>query len=109
MSSTPFCLGLPVVNDIPAESGSYVLRSRDKNELSHQIQRLQAKLSKDDLIKVYYIGYRPDHPVPVSRFFTEIYVGIGEAEEWQQGFGLWNHTCYHRIATGRREAANGRT
>ena len=100
MSSTPFCLGLPVVNDIPLQGGSYVLRTKNEAELSQAIQKLQKNLSKNDLIKIYYIGYRPDHPIPVGRFFAEIYVGIGEAEGWQYGLGLWNHTLYHRIATG---------
>lgn len=99
---TPFCLGLPVVDSIPHESGSYVVRSKNKAELSDKIQRLQADLSKNDLIKIYIIGFRPDYPIPVGRFFAEIYVGIGEAEGWQYGLGLWNHTLFHRIATGMR-------
>ena len=100
MSSTPFCLGIPVVDNVPAEKGSYVLRAKDESELSRKINVLQGQLSKNDLIKIYYIGYRPDCPIPVSRFFAEVYVGIGEAETWQYGLGFWNYTMFHRIATG---------
>ena len=104
MSSTPFYLGLPVVDELPTQSGKYVLRARDEQDLSRKVQKLQSVLTKDDLIKIYYIGYRPDRPIPVSRYFAEIYVGIGESEEWQQGFRrLWNYTLYHRIATGVNE------
>ena len=101
MSSTPFNLGIPVMDDVPPRSGSYVLRSKDENGLSRKIQELQHLLSKNDLIRIYYIGYRPDWPIPVSRYFAEIYVGIGEAEEWQQSYSQpWDYTLYHRIATG---------
>lgn len=104
MSSTPFCLGIPVVDELPTQSGQYVLRSRDKQDLLRKVQKLQSVLTKNDLIKIYHIGYRPDKSFPVSRYFAEIYVGIGEAEEWQQSYGiLWNYTLYHRIATGVNE------
>lgn len=104
MSSIPFCLGIPVVDELPPQSGKYVLRARDEQDLSRKVQKLQSVLTKDDLIKIYYIGYRPDKPFPVSRYFAEICVEIGEAEEWQQGFRrLWNYTLYHRIATGVNE------
>lgn len=102
MSSTPFNLGLPVVDSVPPEGGEYVLRAKDKSDLSRKIQTLQITLSKNDLIKIYFIGYRPDRPIPVSRFFAEISVEIGKAEGWHKGFGLWNYSLWHRIATGMR-------
>ena len=102
MSSTPFDLGLPVVDIVPPEHGRYVLRAKDEADLSRKIQTLQYALSKNDLISIYFIGYRPDRPVPVSRFFAEIRVETGEAEEWHKGFGLWGYTLWHRIATGMR-------
>lgn len=102
MSSAPFCLGIPVMDDLPAESGSYVLRTRGKKEFTEKIQDLQNKLTVRDLIKIYFIGYRPDSPVPVSRYFAEVCIEIGGAEGWQNGFGYWNSSCYHCIATGMR-------
>ena len=102
MSSTPFCLGIPVVNEVPLQEGAYVLRAKNEAGLSQAIQKLQKNLSKKDLIKIYIIGYRPDCPIPVGRYFAEIHVGIGKAEEWQSNFGLWNCGFFHRIATGMR-------
>lgn len=100
MSSTPFCLGLPVVDDLPAESGSYVLRAKDQKELAEKIRNLQDRLTVKDLIKIYFIGYRPDSPVPVSRYFAEIHLKICGDEERHSMHGYWG--CYHRIATGMR-------
>jgi hypothetical protein len=102
MSSTPFNLGLPVVDSVPPEGGEYVLRAKDESDLSRKIQTLQTTLSKNDLIKIFFIGYRPDRPIPVSRFFDEISVEIGKAEVWNKRFGLWNYSLWHRIATGMR-------
>lgn len=102
MSNTPFDLGLPVVDSVPPERGRYVLRAKDETDLSRKIQTLQNALSKNDLIRIYFIGYRPDRPFPVSRFFAEIRVEIGEAEVRHKGFGLWGYNLWHRIATGMR-------
>ena len=49
MSSTPFDLGFPVVDNIPPEGGKYVLRAKDEEDLSLKIQTLQNALSKNDL------------------------------------------------------------
>lgn len=103
MSSAPFCLGVPVVDDIPAESGTYVLRTRSYHDLALKVNDLQNRLSKRDLIKLYFIGYRPDKPIPVGRLFTEVAVDIGGAQEWQSTFGRWYVGAYHRIATGMKE------
>lgn len=98
MSSTPFCLGIPVVDHLPAESGQYVLRSKDPESCRKEIARLRQSLTTSDLIKVYYIGYRPNHPVPVSRYFTEICIEIGGAEEWMAL--LPNVSMYNYVTTG---------
>ena len=103
MSSVPFCLGVPVVDDIPAESGTYVLRTRSYHDLALKVNDLQDRLSKRDLIKLYIIGYRPDKPIPVGRLFTEVVVDIGLAQKRQSIYGLWCVSAYHRIATGMKE------
>lgn len=102
MSSTPFNLGIPVVDNVQPEGGKYVLRAKDEADLSLKIQALQNALSKNDLIRIYFIGYLPDRPIPVSRFFAEISVEIGKTEVWHKGFGLWEYNLWHRIATGMR-------
>ena len=104
MSSVPFCLGVLVVDDIPAESGTYVLRTRSYHDLAVKVNDLQNRLSKCDLIKLYIIGYRPDKPIPVGRFFTEVEVDLGGAQKWQSIFGRWYAGAYHRIATGMKES-----
>ena len=103
MSSVPFCLGVPVVDDIHAESGIYVLRTRSYHDLALKVNDLQDRLSKRDLIRFFIIGYRPDKPIPVGRLFTEVMVYIGGAQEWQPTFGYWYVGAYHRIATGMKE------
>lgn len=109
MSSKLFSLGLPVVDELPTQSGRYVLRSRDESDLSRKVQNLQNTLSKNDLIRICFIGYRPDRTIPVSRFFAEISVEIGKAEGWHKGFGLWEYNLWHRTATGMRGEAERRT
>ena len=102
MSSTPFCLGIPVVDDLPVEPGAYVLRTRTKHDVGTKIRDLQDRLSIHDLIKIYLIGYRPDKPIPVSRYFAEIHIDIDGAEKWERNFGYWNTGMFHTIATGVR-------
>lgn len=98
MSSSPFRLGIPVVDHLPAISGDYVLRSKNEDAHIEEIQRLQQELSVNDIIKIYRIGLRPDHPIPISQYFTEVHVGIGEVEEWRNTFnGL---SLYHNVVTG---------
>lgn len=103
MSSAPFCLGVPVVDDIPAESGIYVLRTRSYHDLALKVNDLQNRLSKRDLIKLYIIGFRPDKPIPVGRLFTEVAVDIGGAQKRHPIYGYWYVGAYHRIATGMKE------
>ena len=102
MSSTPFNLGLPVVDSVPPEGGRYVLKAKDEADLSLKIQTLQNALSKNDLIMIYFIGYRPDRPIPVNRFFAEISVEIGKAEVWHKDLDYRRYNLWHRIATGMR-------
>ena len=105
MSSTPFYLGIPVVGEIPPTDGNYVLRTKNYYDLGIEIRKLQDKLSINDLIKIYYIGYRPDKPIPVSRYFTEISVQIGKAQKYHN-FGYWYTGTYRMIATGIRNEQN---
>lgn len=100
MSSTPFQLGVPVVDSLPNEDGTYILRTRSKDDAISEINRLRKNLTKNDLIKVYYIGYRPDNPIPVSRYFTEVSINIGIAERWMTMLPIG---LYSLITTGEGE------
>lgn len=93
MSSTPFCLGIPVVDHLLPKDGSVILRTANKEEVQLELNKLQKTLTTKDLIKVHPIGYRPDHPVPISKYFIEVSVQLGEAETWHKLprlFNLWS-------------------
>lgn len=90
MSSTPFCLGLPVVDRLKATDMECVLRTKTFMEAKAEIRRIQNLLTSKDLIKVYIIGYRPDSPVPVAMCFTEIHITIGGAEDWIHSLGPYS-------------------
>lgn len=77
MSSLPFKLGLPVLDIIPPEDGVYILRSTDPEHRARKLARLQRSLSEKDLITFWDLGFKPDHPCPVSMFFTEVRITIG--------------------------------
>ena len=100
MSSRPFQLGIPIVDSLPYEDGTYILRTRNQEDVLSEINRLRKNLTKNDLIKVYYIGYCPDNPIPVSRYFTEVRIDIGYAESWMSMFPV---SLYNFITTGVRE------
>lgn len=58
MSSAPFCLGVPVVDDVLAESGIYVLRTRSYHDLALKVNDLQS----DEVLNIF-AGIR-DYMVP---------------------------------------------
>lgn len=90
MSSTPFNLGIPVVDQLTPTSGSVVLRTKDRTVMNHEINRIQLLLSKQDLIKVCPIGLRPDWPIPTAAYFTEVCIEKGKADEWMYPLGLFS-------------------
>ena len=81
MTSSPFKSGLPVVDRIPQQDCHVILRSHTLQDMQRKVRRLQEGLTVKDMIKVYPIGQRPDKPVPVSAFFTEIEVKINATSE----------------------------
>lgn len=105
MSSTPFCLGVPVVDSLPNSDGTYILRSKSRRDAIKEIERLRQNLSTKDCVSVYWIGNRPDKPIPVSRYFTEVRVEIGGAENWMRFLPSVN--LYNCIATGVIEEDEG--
>ena len=99
MSSAPFCLGVPVVDSLPNSDGIYILRSKSRRDAMQEIGRLRQSLSTKDRVTVYWIGNRPDKPIPVSRFFTEVRVVIGGAtEDWMKY--LPSVSLYNYVTTG---------
>ena len=101
MSSGPFCLGVPVVDDLKPIAMNCVLRTKNDAEMQSEIRRIQHLLTTKDLIKIYPIGYRPDQPVPTSAYFTEVHISIGDAEEWMNSLGYLS--WWWQIATGMKD------
>lgn len=101
MSSTPFCLGLPVVDRLEATNMQCVLRTRNLKEADIEIHRIQNLLTSKDLIKAYPIGYRPDSPVPITKYFTEIHITINGADDWMYPLGMYSGAWW-TVVTGRR-------
>ena len=82
MSSCPFRLGLPVV-DKPEYTDMkewFVLRAIDDADMRRKLKEFQKDIPKSVDALVYIIGYRPDKPVPVTRYFAEI--EFRKHEEW---------------------------
>ena len=97
MSSSPFALGIPVVDHLPLTDGSYVLRADTRDQLYKRIARYQEMITPEDRIIVSDIGYRPDRPVPVRKFFAEVRVIIGPSEL------RYDHYMWH-VFPGKRRA-----
>ena len=105
MSSAPFSLGVPVVDSLPNSDGTYILRSKSRRDAMQEIGRLRQSLSTKDRISAYWIGNRPDKPIPVSRYFVEVRVDIGGAENWMKSLPSVN--LYNYVTTGVIEEGEG--
>ena len=106
MSSAPFRLGIPVVDILPSSDGTYILRSKSRRDTMQEIERLRQSLSTKDRISAQWIGNRPDKPIPVSRYFTEVCVEIGPTEEdWMKH--LRSVSLYNYVTTGVIEEGEG--
>ena len=57
MSSVPFCFGIPVVDDVPLLSGSYVLRTKNEAELS---QAIQINKIRSVILVIFQVFYQSD-------------------------------------------------
>lgn len=80
MSSMPFQLGIPVVDVPPVNAESFILRSKDQEEMKEKLFRMRRLYGKNDIIKVCYMGYRPDRPVPTATYFAEIAIERGKGK-----------------------------
>jgi hypothetical protein len=105
MSSVPFSLGVPVVDSLPNSDGTYILRSKSHKDAIQEIGRLRQNLTTKDRISAYWIGNRPDKPIPVSRYFVEVRVEIGTADDWMAF--LPNVSLYNYVTTGVIEESEG--
>ncbi len=108
MSSVPFCVGLPIVDELKPDAKNVILRSINREDAWSKIRKLQNQMSRKDLIKVWEIGMRPDKPIPVAMHFCEITIRPGEAEAYAMRSLVWGWTtvvtglkdCYGEIIKG---------
>lgn len=78
MSSTPFMLGLKVVDnfkyDPPFEGAkiSFIMRGKDEKDTVEKLIKILDDVPENMEMLIYHIGFRPDYPVPVARYFIEV-------------------------------------
>jgi len=73
MSSAPFQTDLPVIDRLRyGYPDRFILRSKSKEEAERKIRELVEREPRGEDIRVYYYGFRPDHPVPVAMYFLEV-------------------------------------
>jgi len=90
MRNVVFSLGLPVLDSIGDDfPDAFVIRSRTEEEAEKKIDDLVECVSDEKLVLVYYIGYRPNRPVPTPRYFIE--VEIQKYEPWDRlSYWFWS-------------------
>lgn len=77
MSSTPFQLGLKVVDDFkydPSFDGaeiSFIMRGKDEKDTVAKLIKILDDVPDNMEMLIYHIGFRPDKHVPVARYFIE--------------------------------------
>ena len=77
MSSTPFKLGLKVVDDFkydpPFEGAkiSFIMRGKDEKDTVAKLIKILNDVPDNMEMLIYHIGFRPDKPIPVARYFIE--------------------------------------
>lgn len=96
MSSTPFCLGLAVVDsfEYKGQDCAFVLRAKNEKEMSWRINEILYNLPNTKELLVYVIGYRPNYPIPTTKFFVE--AAIRDADD----YGI---TLFGKRFKGRKE------
>jgi len=96
MSSSVFCLGIPVIDKLRGGyPDHFVLKAKNKEDAEKKIGRIIDDMPGTDSVKVYHIGMRPDKPIPVATYFCEIKIERKTSDVWNKGL-------YHSSAAGRR-------
>lgn len=104
MSSTPFQLGLKVVDDFkydpPFEGAriAFVMRGKDEKDTVAKLIKILDDVPEDMIMLIYHIGLRPDKPVPVPRYFIEVEIDL---KEWHPRPYLW-HAAWNGAWQGKK-------
>ena len=97
MSSSVFCLGIPVIDKLRGGyPDHFVLKAKNKEEAEKKIGRIIDDIPGTDHVKVYHIGMRPDKPIPVATYFCEIKI------ERNRPADVWNKHLYQEIYARRK-------
>lgn len=102
MSSTPFQLGLKVVDDFKYEPPfdgaeiSFIMRGENEKDVVAKLIKILDDVPDNMEMLIYHIGFRPDKPIPVSRYFIEAEI---ERKD-RHGFSLF----WHGRWSGRKKA-----
>lgn len=93
MSSTPFCLSLKVVDDFkydpPFECAniSFIMRGKDEKDTVSKLIKILDDVPDSMEMLIYHIGFRPDKPIPVARYFIEVEIDRKD----RHGFSFFWH------------------
>lgn len=74
MNNIATMYGWPIL-DIPEFKGAdhpYVLRAKDEKEMRQKLDELQTIVPESVDVITFPVGYKPDKPVPVSRYFVTV-------------------------------------
>ncbi len=97
MSSSVFCLGIPVIDKLRGGyPDHFVLKAKNKEEAEKKIGRIIDDMPGTDHVKVYHIGMRPDKPIPVATYFCEIKI------ERNAPHDVWNKGLYNEVYSRRK-------
>lgn len=97
MSSSVFCLGIPVIDKLRGGyPDHFVLKSKNKEEAEKKIGRIIDDMPGTDHVKVYHIGMRPDKPIPVATYFCEIKIERNTPPD------VWNKGLYNEVYSRRK-------
>ena len=97
MSSSVFCLGIPVIDKLRGGyPDHFVLKAKNKEEAEKKIGRIIDDMPGTDHVKVYHIGMRPDKPIPVATYFCEIKIERNAPPD------VWNKGLYNEVYSRRK-------
>ena len=76
MSSLPQCMSARIVDDWREAIGEdrFVLRARNQIASTEVLEDFIAHTPTDKDVRTTYLGYRPDSPVPIARYFCLVEV-----------------------------------
>ena len=97
MSSTPFQLGLKTVDDFKydppfdGEKISFIMRGKDEKDTVAKLIKILDDVPDNMEMLMYHIGFRPDKPIPVARYFIEAEIVRKDRPVFLFGWhGRWN-------------------